>query len=316
MVGIPINVRSALGAAETAINHPAWFVVCLHGTKKSRPGGKSWTEKPRSWERLTRHKTCGGRDYPPSQASAQETDAPTARRKPSHARRPADSESQPSSLSMKDGCENNECHLSKNLTSILIIRLQLTAILICDYSGMFTQIQGLLLCVVHSSDPSGTSPLSFITINTILIATVCAGCCWIIFTGRHQRQKPHVTASLPALNRCTLSNRRGCSLATSEIASVSFGGQEGLKSFQLLSTLYYKNMNGISCISGFTATSLKSGRGPRTSAWEANSCTSSLILFISNRPELRRQYSNLCLCADTTLLSCPGLQVHTCSTTS
>lgn len=183
MVGIPINVRSALGAAETAINHPVWFVVCLHGTEKGRPGGESWTEKPRSWERLTRHKTCGGRDYPPSQASAQETDAPTARLKPSHARSPADSKSQPS----------NEGRLWKQWMSF-VRKLELyinnmTATnnyfhfqLFCKF-GMFTQIQGLLLCVLHSSDPRGTSPLSFITINTILIATVCAGCCWIIFTG-------------------------------------------------------------------------------------------------------------------------------------
>lgn len=62
MVGIPINVRSVLGAGETTVNHPAWFVVCLDGTQKGRQGGESWMENPRNSERLTRHKICGRRD--------------------------------------------------------------------------------------------------------------------------------------------------------------------------------------------------------------------------------------------------------------
>lgn len=79
MAGIPINVRSVLGAAKTAINHPAWFVVCLQGTEQGRQGGKSWVENPGKWERLTRHKTCGRRDYPLSQASGRETDRQATR---------------------------------------------------------------------------------------------------------------------------------------------------------------------------------------------------------------------------------------------
>lgn len=43
------------------------------GAEREEPHG----EKKRNPRKLTVHKRCGGRDYPPSQTSAQETDVPT-----------------------------------------------------------------------------------------------------------------------------------------------------------------------------------------------------------------------------------------------
>lgn len=111
MVGIPINVRSVLGAAETAINHPPWFVVCLHGTEKGRQGGKSWTENPRNRERLTRHKTCG-RERLPTEPSICTGDRRTY--STSCAGHLTDRQSQPGWLSIKDNSGNNAPDLTKN----------------------------------------------------------------------------------------------------------------------------------------------------------------------------------------------------------